>query len=170
MGCHRTLVADEFAVKVGEDRREADQARAVLLAAARGRRSDAEAVRGDGAKDSPVAGGDRLEAGCWYQVRGEGRRGTESSTQKSLGICGLSFGRFGAPRKVIALLGRATRGEKNCTLQDQTMADRSTLNCGADQNGNPGWSVKWAGGSHAQATWCPGSLYHLSNFLRRHIC
>jgi hypothetical protein len=54
----RELVTDEFAATAGEDRRPVDQAREVLLAAAGGKPTDTAAVRGDGAKDCRLAGGD----------------------------------------------------------------------------------------------------------------
>ena len=59
----RQLVVDEPAAAFGKDRRQADQARAVLLAAVGRESSDAAAVWGDGAKDCRLAGGDGLDAG-----------------------------------------------------------------------------------------------------------
>ena len=57
----RQLVADEFTAAAGENGRPIGQARAVLLAAAGGKRPDAAAVRGDGATDCGLAGEDWLD-------------------------------------------------------------------------------------------------------------
>ena len=63
--CRRglTIVVDESATKIDEDRRLVGQARAVLLADAGRKPSDAAAVRGDGATDCGLAGGNWLEGG-----------------------------------------------------------------------------------------------------------
>jgi hypothetical protein len=58
---------DEFAAEAGQNQRPLDQARAVLLAAASGKPSDAAAVRGDRAKDCRFTGGDGLDGGCLYE-------------------------------------------------------------------------------------------------------
>src|ERR1019366_10076180 len=59
----RELVVDELAATVGEDRRQADQACAVLLAAAGGEPSDAAPVRGHGAPNRSAAGAHRIGCG-----------------------------------------------------------------------------------------------------------
>jgi len=58
------------------------EARAVLLVTARGERTDATAVRGDGAKDCRLTGGKWLEGGCWRsksQEKRERRGGVHGS-------------------------------------------------------------------------------------------
>jgi len=54
------LLVDEPAAAFGKDRRQADRARAVLLAAVGRESSDAAAVWGDGTKDCGLAGGDGI--------------------------------------------------------------------------------------------------------------
>jgi hypothetical protein len=59
----RPLVADEPAAALGEDRRPAGEARALLLAIAGGEPSDAAVVRKHGAEDRGATGADRLGCG-----------------------------------------------------------------------------------------------------------
>lgn len=72
----RELVVDELAATVDEDRRQANRACAVLLAAAGGEPSDAAAVRGHGAPNRSAAGAHRI--GCDREANrakeGSGRR------------------------------------------------------------------------------------------------
>ena len=58
---NRQLVADQFAATVGEDRRPVGEARALLLTAAGGKPFNAAAVRGDGATDCRLTGGDGVD-------------------------------------------------------------------------------------------------------------
>src|SRR5258706_14977914 len=74
----RELVADQLATTFGEDRRQADQARSVLLAPVGRGPSNAAGLRGDSAADlgAAAAGGvkaglNRL-AGSWRRRRREG--------------------------------------------------------------------------------------------------
>jgi hypothetical protein len=76
--------ADQLAATVGEDRRQAGDARAVLLAAAGGESSNAAAVWKHGPKDRGAAGGDRVRAAG---VKGQqdtrlGRRGVDEARRK----------------------------------------------------------------------------------------
>src|ERR1019366_1239571 len=72
----RELVADQLAATVGEDRRQADQARSVLLASVGRGPSDAAGVRGDSAADlgAAVTGGGR-SGGVPGGKRGGEKRG-----------------------------------------------------------------------------------------------
>jgi hypothetical protein len=65
---------DAFTAEVGQNRRPVDQARAVLLAAAGGKPSDAAAVRIDFAKDLGVAPADWIGRGGREEKQVEGRR------------------------------------------------------------------------------------------------
>jgi hypothetical protein len=75
-GSIRQLVADEFTSAAGEDRGQADQTCAVLLAAPGREPTDAAAVRGDGAQDCRLTGGDRVEA-VGKRNQGKRRQGPE---------------------------------------------------------------------------------------------
>jgi len=57
------FVVTGIAAATDEDRWPVGQARAILLAAAGGKRPDAAAVRGDGTPDCRLTGGDWVEEG-----------------------------------------------------------------------------------------------------------
>jgi len=61
-GCH--LVANQLAAAGGEDRRTIDQARPLLLAAARGELSDAPTLWRHAAQDRAVALAKRISGGA----------------------------------------------------------------------------------------------------------
>ncbi len=75
----RQLVVDEPTAATGEDGWPIGQARPVLLAAVGREPSDQAALRGDGAEDRRLAGGDGVDAGdVCSEIRwpgGDGRRG-----------------------------------------------------------------------------------------------
>src|ERR1019366_8565270 len=79
----RELVVDELAATVGEDRRQADQACAVLLAAAGGEPSEAAPVRGAWCTESQRCRcpPDRLRPGS---KPGEGREWTDTCLRNCL--------------------------------------------------------------------------------------
>ena len=68
---NRELVADQLAAAVGEDRRQADQARALLLADAGREPSDAAAIWKHGATARRLAGADRIEEAMGVAKRGD---------------------------------------------------------------------------------------------------
>jgi hypothetical protein len=125
----RQLVADQFAATVCEDRRQADQARAVLLAAAGGELSDAAAVRGDSPKDCRLAGGDGVDGGggCSEMKRpgSEGRRGVHGMQWKR-SACRFWF--LAAERKWRLVEPKTGSRRKTCNAQDQRMAAGCILN------------------------------------------
>ena len=97
----RELVADEFAAAAGEDKRQAGQARAVLLADAGREPSDAADLRCDGASD---CGATRNWVG-WRVLQNstkeKGERGGVNGTRCRRGTC-LSW-TFGGCGKVLQI-------------------------------------------------------------------
>src|ERR1019366_198456 len=86
----RELVADQFAATVGEDRRQADQARPVLLASVGRGPSDEPGVRGDSAAD--------LGAAFTGGVRAGGLPGRKGGEEKKEGRWSVRELRRNAPK------------------------------------------------------------------------
>src|ERR1035437_7290460 len=99
----RELVADQLTATVGEDRRQADQARPVLLASVGRGPSDAAGVRGDSAADLGVAVTGGVRAGGLPGGRGGEKRRRDGGVSENCAETRPSFpltpaGRGGAAR------------------------------------------------------------------------
>ena len=107
----RQLVADQFAATVGEDRRQADQARPVLLVDTGRESPDAAAVWGDGAADCGSSLADRIGGGGGQANRPKKGGGMERCMKNRLESGTPVFsvsgpGRAGSLPRLLESLGR----------------------------------------------------------------